>query len=572
MVSAVSIPQMGYQRPAHSPQIEEDYEYKTNNSSSYGGVYVFENDQHEVSSVGMLGLEDAPNGKGTASQASRRRKRWYTRWNWSLEAANFAVSLAAFIGIIVLLWRYDQQTPPEWPLQLTLNTLVALMTTISTAGMMLPLYEAIGQWKWNMYWNKTRPLHDFHVLDLASRGFWGSCSLVARFHVKHPVSVAGALCILSALTYPITQQVLDYPSRQVGDAVDRLGITRAQTWDEANAAGITKAITDGTSSFVDHVPAHMLATCPTSKCTFPVHLVTPLSYAFLAHGADRTLAFEGDAINYAVLADFFIITSAAGNVSYPGYDRTREDAWRFRAYELLLYLCVNEYETAMEQGISVTNVTSSSTTPAGPGSENTGICEPRSDSEGEDDFEFGTPSFLGTSTNLNVIMYSQLIWNGLQSDSAIATAGSSFYLRAALWGQDDALDDAETQFERLNSLYDGLATSMSNHIRSSDALPIAGTAWKDETFVQVRWPWLTFLAAMIAMSFFFFLFTVITTHRLQVPVLKGSAIGSMLAPNPEVQSALGSLLDLDDAQQRAKFVRVRFEGEKFHLDDGNNQP
>ena len=109
-------------------------------------------------------------------------------------------------------------------------------------------------------------------------------------------------------------------------------------------------------------------------------------------------------------------------------------------------------------------------------------------------------------------------------------------------------------------------------IRSSDALPITGTAWKDETFVQVRWPWLTFLAAMIAMSFFFFLFTVITTHRLRVPVLKGSAIASMLVPNPEVQSALGSLLDLDDAQKRAKFVRVRFEGEKFHLDDGNNQP
>jgi hypothetical protein len=64
----------------------------------------------------------------------------------------------------------------------TVNTFVAFFATFAKAAFMLPLGEAISQWKWNWY-SDDRQLSDFQLFDSASRGAWGSILLLLR--LKH---------------------------------------------------------------------------------------------------------------------------------------------------------------------------------------------------------------------------------------------------------------------------------------------------------------------------------------------------------------------------------------------------
>jgi hypothetical protein len=79
---------------------------------------------------------------------------------------------------------YDGQALPQLPLSITLNTFIAFFSTISKAAFMLPIAEAISQCKWNWF-RQDRPLSDFETFDEASRGFWGSVTLLFRVRWRY---------------------------------------------------------------------------------------------------------------------------------------------------------------------------------------------------------------------------------------------------------------------------------------------------------------------------------------------------------------------------------------------------
>ncbi len=64
-------------------------------------------------------------------------------------------------------------------MDITLNTVLAFLSTLSRAAFMVPTAEAISQCKWNWFRN-SQPLADFSTFDEASRGFWGSVALLTR--------------------------------------------------------------------------------------------------------------------------------------------------------------------------------------------------------------------------------------------------------------------------------------------------------------------------------------------------------------------------------------------------------
>lgn len=82
-------------------------------------------------------------------------------------------------------------------MHISLNTFLAFFTTFSKFSFLTPIYEALSQWKWNLfaahhrregggaddqdYRDTGRPLADFQILASASRGFWGSWKLLVRF-------------------------------------------------------------------------------------------------------------------------------------------------------------------------------------------------------------------------------------------------------------------------------------------------------------------------------------------------------------------------------------------------------
>lgn len=99
-------------------------------------------------------------------------------WAWEVVAMLFAVGAVA--SIIALLARYDGRPLPSWPYEITLNALIAVLTTIANASMAFPLSSGLGQLKWERMKKGYAPLADMEVLDEASRGAWGAVNMLRR--------------------------------------------------------------------------------------------------------------------------------------------------------------------------------------------------------------------------------------------------------------------------------------------------------------------------------------------------------------------------------------------------------
>lgn len=78
-------------------------------------------------------------------------------------------------------------------------------------------------------------------------------------------------------------------------------------------------------------------------------------------------------------------------------------------------------------------------------------------------------------------------------------------------------------------------------------------------YVNVRWEWLAFLAAELILTGAFILATIIATRALAVPVLKSSALAALLAPDKQVQQAMGAVDDITVAENKAKLIHARFD-------------
>jgi len=92
---------------------------------------------------------------------------------------------------VVVLAVYDGHLLPTLPMNITLNTFVAFFSTFAKSSFMIPVTEALSQWKWNIFVSDrktshtpSRPLSHFQILNSASRGTWGSWKLFLSFKWK----------------------------------------------------------------------------------------------------------------------------------------------------------------------------------------------------------------------------------------------------------------------------------------------------------------------------------------------------------------------------------------------------
>lgn len=168
--------------------------------------------------------------------------------------------------IITVLYKYDQASIPRWRLQITLNSLVAFFTTLAKASFMIPVSVAISQTQWSWF-RQDKPLYDLHVLDQASRGFWGSFVLLTRVKWRHFVVIGALLTIISALTSPITQLAISYPVRDVlTQEPATVSAVHAITFPEKSIDRRARnAIVLGT---ISNSRTGSLVTCATGNCTF----------------------------------------------------------------------------------------------------------------------------------------------------------------------------------------------------------------------------------------------------------------------------------------------------------------
>ena len=118
-------------------------------------------------------------------------------------------------------------------------------------------------------------------------------------------------------------------------------------------------------------------------------------------------------------------------------------------------------------------------------------------------------------------------------------------------------------FAQSRTLLNRTHTTALTSIRSvsDERVVMNGTAWVDETFVQIRWGWAAFLASQIALSYVFLAVTMWRTRRLGMPVVKSSELATLLAPADEVRVAVGTLAGFEEAEERAERTLVRLDGD-----------
>ena len=114
------------------------------------------------------------------SPASRRKSTIFPRFmrGWWQEFAWELLSIGSFIALVVLLRHYNDKSLPEMTLGVTLNTIVAILSTTCRAAFIVPVMEAVAQLKWIWFKKRPRPLRDFEIFDNASRGPGGSLLLM----------------------------------------------------------------------------------------------------------------------------------------------------------------------------------------------------------------------------------------------------------------------------------------------------------------------------------------------------------------------------------------------------------
>jgi hypothetical protein len=97
---------------------------------------------------------------------------------WTFEILAVVVALGAVGAIIGVVARYNGRALPDWPHDITLNALIALLATFANATISVCLSSGISQAKWMRFKKSTAPLSDMESFDDASRGSWGSMKLL----------------------------------------------------------------------------------------------------------------------------------------------------------------------------------------------------------------------------------------------------------------------------------------------------------------------------------------------------------------------------------------------------------
>lgn len=78
--------------------------------------------------------------------------------------------------------------------------------------------------------------------------------------------------------------------------------------------------------------------------------------------------------------------------------------------------------------------------------------------------------------------------------------------------------------------------------------------------MSVRWGWLGFLLAELALALAFLAGSVVATARARLQVIKGSSLATMVAlTDQSIRMRLGGIDDLDGLEERAGKVTVRME-------------
>ena len=103
--------------------------------------------------------------------------RYWADW-WIWEFISIALSTLSMLAVVLVCGFCNKMPLAKWPSPITPNAFIAVFIALAQAGLVMPIYSAIGQLKWIWFGVGERPLVDFETFDEASRGPIGGLKLL----------------------------------------------------------------------------------------------------------------------------------------------------------------------------------------------------------------------------------------------------------------------------------------------------------------------------------------------------------------------------------------------------------
>ncbi len=150
---------------------------------------------------------------------------------WALETAGLIVAAGTMVAMIIVLARANNGLPQDYPYGITLNGIIAILSTVSKGGILATVGLCLGQLKWNrfMHAGSGRPLIEFKAIEQASRGPLGSLRALP-FVLRMPVVLVGLFVMIVSIGFDFAvQQIVAYVPQpvQVTGGLGRTVVPRA---------------------------------------------------------------------------------------------------------------------------------------------------------------------------------------------------------------------------------------------------------------------------------------------------------------------------------------------------------
>lgn len=117
---------------------------------------------------------------GIESEQNQNVRKRLSRWKW--EIMGMVLSLLSFSASVVLLAVFNGQRVDSWTAPFTLNTFISILAQTSRTSLAFGVGSSLGQAKWNTFTTRHGNLALFEAFDEASKGPWGSLSLM--YHLR----------------------------------------------------------------------------------------------------------------------------------------------------------------------------------------------------------------------------------------------------------------------------------------------------------------------------------------------------------------------------------------------------
>ncbi|KAF2678905.1 hypothetical protein K458DRAFT_315808 [Lentithecium fluviatile CBS 122367] len=531
---------------------------------------------------------------------------------WASEIMTLAIGIGAVASIIGVIARYNESALPDWPYDITLNALIALLATIANATMSVTLSTGLSQSKWIRFRQAATPLSDMEDFDEASRGSWGAVKLLATAKGGVLGSFGAIVAIIGLALGPFAQQIATYKIRNVesdaGAIVPRaLNYTGALPGNSSTGfvpiLPLKAAVYNGLFAENNRPAASLSFTCQSGNCAWEpfeslaiCHECTDISSLVTRYcPPELGLVPNASSCGWQVpqgahlntSSDVFgmtsFIPSAYGDMTHAtlirivfmgteAHDKPDElNPW---AKLCSLQACVNTLSSSVVNGTLEENITHTVLN---------GSMVDMSSPDQDSDYgvyisgDSGDPYLLGMGALLSIRgWFSAIFTNGSATrtttdfirsitdpDRAVVvnltvgiSSGETFFdtdiLTAFYWNYYEYADG-------LDMLMSDLAVSMTTAVRGfKGAVPVNGKSISIESYVHVRWGFAVLPIAVVVLTLVFLLGSMVMTHSSGAGLWKSSALVSLFHGLDEGTREIFDAKDnLVEKKKQAKKVRVQ---------------